>query len=221
MTHIRLLACLATAVALSSCDKTSTPSPPQSSPPNATALGMRKPNADGSVTIGLATDSIFQSKTVWENQDGLSTPLAKLGGRPLIVALVFTQCQASCPIIMADLKAIEAELTIEELSNIRFAVFSIDAARETATTLRTFASDHHVDLKHWAFYHGDAAAVRELAAMLHVRFAELPNGGFDHANIITIVDSAGVQRFQQSGLGLSPREIVTHLRLLFTPAATP
>jgi protein SCO1 len=216
---------IAVVSALCGCDK---PKPASSERSPATVATTAAPGSikpvlpnDTAPRDGLATDSIFQSKTVWEDQDGRTSPLAKLGGQPMIVALVFTQCQASCPIMMADLKAIEAELTVEELQQTSFAVFSIDAARETAATLRAFAENHHVDLTHWAFYHGDAAAVRELAAMLNVRFAELPNGGFDHANIITVLDGAGVQRYQQSGLGLGPREIVAHLRPLLKPAIAP
>ncbi|MBP9088238.1 MAG: SCO family protein [Kofleriaceae bacterium] len=235
MNYPKFIVGLALASAFTGCDKRSA-APPQPGPAT-TATTPTAPGSAGSDAIngtaasggagasgginGLSTDSIFQSKTVWEDQDGRTSALAKIGGKPLIVAMVFTQCQASCPIMMADLKAIEAELTAAELEQTSFAVFSFDAARETAATLRTFAENYHVDLNHWAFYHGDAAAVRELAAMLNVRFAELPQGGFDHANIITVIDGAGVQRFQQSGLGLGPREIVAHVRQLLKPPATP
>lgn len=225
MNNLRFFVSLAVAAALCGCAKRKTAAPERTptttAAPNPTQPTTTDPAAI-TPTAALSTDSIFQSKTVWEDQDSRTSTLAKLGGgQPLIVAMVFTQCQASCPIMMADLKAIEAELTADELDRTSFAIFSFDAARDTAATLRAFAENYHVDLNHWGFYHGDAAAVRELAAMLHVRFAELPNGGFDHANIVTILDGEGVQRYQQSGLGLGPREVVAQLRPLLNPPATP
>ena len=167
-------------------------------------------------TQALATDSIYQSNSTRENQNGETVPLAKLAGHPVVIAMVFTRCQASCPVIMADLKAIDAALSPDVRAATRFAIFTFDAARDNSASLHEFAEQHHLPLDHWALYHGSAEAVRELAAMLNVRFAVLPNGGFDHANIITVLDATGVQRFQQNGLGQGPQAIVAQLRSLLT-----
>lgn len=185
---------------------------PPPTPPGATPHAAPAPTAVP--TPMLATDSIYQSSSSWENQAGETTPLAKLAGHPLVLAMVFTRCQASCPVIMADLKAIDDALTPTERAAMRFVIFTFDAARDNAASLREFAEQHHLPLDHWALYHGNADAVRELAAMLNVRFAVLPNGGFDHANVITVLDASGVQRFQQNGLGQEPQAIVAQLRAL-------
>ena len=41
-----------------------------------------------------------------------------------------------------------------------------------------------------------AADVRQLAVLLGVRYRQLPNGDFDHSNIISVLDGDGVLRFQ-------------------------
>lgn len=152
----------------------------------------------------LNAKSIFHSKTIWQNQDAKNIELKDLAGTPLVLAMVYTSCPATCPLIMNDLKAIEKKLTTEQKAKIRFAVFAFDAKRDLPAKLLSFANKHQVDLKRWSFYHGSAASVRELAALLGIKFKELGDGDFEHSNLITILDAEGVVQHQQIGLRQNP-----------------
>jgi protein SCO1/2 len=49
-------------------------------------------------------------------------------------------------------------------------------------------------------FHGGANSVRELAAVLGLRYKQDENGDFDHSNVIFLLDKDGVVRSQQLGL---------------------
>ena len=70
--------------------------------------------------------------------------------------------------------------------------------------LKKFASARDLDPSRWRLYHGDRAAVRELAMVLGIRYKKDARGDFDHSNVISILDREGVIRHQQVGLGQEP-----------------
>lgn len=192
------------------CQRTPAPDPVAVAPTASAPI----PDASAPATLGA---SIYQSETRWENQDGGWRGLADLAGTPVVVAMVFTRCQASCPLIMNDLQGLEAALTVDERARVRFAVFSFDAARDTAATMRAFGLGYGVDLHRWSFFHGNEDAVRELAALIHIRYASVPGGGFDHANGFTVLDARGVIGFQQAGVGRPLDEGLAQLRAMLAP----
>jgi protein SCO1/2 len=49
---------------------------------------------------------------------------------------------------------------------------------------------------HWLVMRASPADVRTLAVLLGVSYRQLPSGDFDHSNIITVLDTDGVVRFQ-------------------------
>ena len=165
----------------------------------------------------LVTHSIYQSKSAWTTQDGKATRLESLRGRPTVAAMIYTSCQGSCPMMMADLKAIERGLSVDERKRVQFAVFAFDAKKDLPNRLKLFAEQHGVDLNYWSFFHGSSSSVRELAALLGVKVKQLEDGTFDHSNVISVLDAEGVIVRQQIGLGQKPEESVQCLHQLLTP----
>ncbi|MBI3541947.1 MAG: SCO family protein [Deltaproteobacteria bacterium] len=162
----------------------------------------------------LESRSIYRSKSLWETHAGEKTTLVRLRGAPVVATMVYTSCQMSCPLMMNDLKAIEKALPAAVRSQVRFAVFALDSANDVPAKLRDFAEKHGVDLTRWTFFHGSPASVREVAALLGVRFKELEGGGFDHSNVITILDSEGVIVHQKLGLRQNPDDTLKTLERL-------
>lgn len=158
--------------------------------------------------------SVFHSETRWQSQRGEELALSDLAGTPLVVAMVFTSCRASCPVMMSDLLRLERELTSAERAAMRFVVVSFDSRGDTPATLRAFAEEHHLDQARWTLLRGDEDAVRELAALLDVRYVPLPQGGFDHANVLTVLDAQGAIRHRRVGLNQPPDAVLAELRAL-------
>ena len=160
----------------------------------------------GALAASLAGASIYNLESVWMRQDGVKIHLDSLQGRPLIVAMVYTSCTEICPLIVEDMKKIEAALPPQIRDKVGFALFSFDPARDTPKRLQAFAQERGLNLHHWALFHGEAKAVRELAAVLGVRYRRDANGDFDHAAILSFLDADGIILDQKTGAPLGEAE---------------
>lgn len=145
----------------------------------------------------LPGDSIYQLKSKWADQDGKTVALSDLRGRPVVAAMAYTSCRSSCPWIVEGMKKVEDGIARDR--RVSFVLFSFDSKRDTPAQLRKFAADHGLGGR-WILLHGDAKSVRELAAALGVRYKGDAEGGFDHSNLVTVLDASGVVRYQGAGL---------------------
>ncbi len=167
----------------------------------------------------LSGTSVYNLTSRWTNQDGKSVMLDSLRGEPVVVAMAYTSCKDICPMIVADMVAIEDRAKQASITGIRFAFFSLDSAIDTPERLTAYAKDHGLDPAHWTLYHGDDKAVRELAAALGVRYRRDASGGFDHSAIISILDADGAIVAQQPDAQVNTEEMVKKITALATPAA--
>ena len=162
----------------------------------------------------LSGSSIYQAGSEWTDMNGNLVRLRSLRGRPVALAMVYTNCTTACPLIVANLQLIESALSAEARERVWFALASFDSARDRPAVLKKFAADRELDPSRWRLFHGDRAAVRELAMMLGVRYKRNAGGDFDHSNVITFLDRDGVIRHQQVGLGPISTEPATLLESL-------
>jgi protein SCO1/2 len=160
----------------------------------------------------LSGASLFHVESPWTTQDGREIRLASLSGSPLVLAMVYTHCEQACPRIVSDMKAIEKMLTPEERAKTRFVLASIDPERDTVQRLSAFAKQASLEAPRWVLVRAEDGAVRELTAVLGVKYRPEPPKDFAHSNLITVVDGEGVILHQQEGLGASPDASVNALR---------
>lgn len=152
--------------------------------------------------------SVYDLETTWTNQDGQAVPMASLAGKPRIVVLFFSRCGYACPLITADLKKIEQGLPETDRNRVGFVMASFDSERDVPSSLKAFAETKGLTPDRWLLLHGDADQVRELAAVLNVRYRRDDDGNFDHSNVITVLDDQGRIVFQREGLEGDPAEVV-------------
>jgi len=154
---------------------------------------------------GEPTDlSLYNLEGDWLDQAGVSSPLSSLGGRVQLVSMVYTNCSFSCPRIMADMKRIEGELSEDIRSRVGFVLVSIDPKRDTPDRLAAFAESSRLDPGSWTLLNGSAGQIRELAALLGVKYRADGDGEFAHSNIITVLDEQGEIAHQRTGIGGDP-----------------
>ncbi len=153
-------------------------------------------------------ESIFNLSSKWTSQNEKLIRLKDLRGRPAILAMVYTSCESACPLIIEDLKKIEKKLSLSARQRFSILLFSFDSKRDTPKRLKAYGESRKLDLNRWALYHGAEHAVRELAAVLGIRFKRETNGGFGHSNVITLIDSEGLVQYQQLGLNQDPSEFL-------------
>ncbi len=183
------------------------------------------PNMPGMSTLPMRQPlpglSVWQLKSRWTTQDGQTMSLEALRGQPVVAAMVFTHCTDICPLITEKMQDVEAALPGRLKGSVRFVLFSLDWVRDTPARLALFAGQHHLDLKRWTLLHGDEAAVRELAAALGVSFYREPNGDYQHAIAITLLDGDGVVTMQQTDLQQPLKDMVARIIRLARPPAKP
>lgn len=76
--------------------------------------------------------SVYKLGGKWVSDLGNEVTLDVSRGHPVVMAMVFTNCQHSCPTIVADMKAIESKLPAAVRAKTDFMLISIDPDRDSA-----------------------------------------------------------------------------------------
>ncbi|MBI3848836.1 MAG: SCO family protein [Verrucomicrobia bacterium] len=160
----------------------------------------------------LTDRSIYQLDSTWTNDAGKPIKLAVLRGRTQVVAMFFANCAYACPLIVNDMKRIEAALPESFRSRVGFTLVSFDSERDTPETLSAFRKSRGLAQSRWTLLRGQPDDILELAAVLGVKFKKDARGQFAHSNLITVLNSEGEIVHQQIGLNQSIEETVRIVR---------
>lgn len=146
--------------------------------------------------------------------DGQSFRLADLGGRPLVISMIYTSCHHVCPLITRNL-ADTVGIAREALGEEAFAVVTVgfDWKVDTPERMRQYATQQGVDEPDWYFLAADEASVTRLSEILGFQFYPSAKG-FDHLAQTTIVDSDGVIYRQVYGVDIDTQSLVEPLKEL-------
>ncbi|MGZ8940170.1 MAG: SCO family protein [Limisphaerales bacterium] len=166
---------------------------------------------------GPFTDaSLYQIESQWTSDYGKTFKLAQLRGRVQIVTLFFTSCQYACPILVHDMKKIEAGLHAAGITNIGYLLVTMDTERDTVDRLHTFRTERDLN-DNWLLLRGESQDVLELGMLLGVKYKKETNGQFAHSNIITLLNPQGEIVHQQVGLNLDPAPVIKAVAALASP----
>lgn len=153
-----------------------------------------------------STESIYNVTSPWTDAGEKRWVLKAFAGAPVVIAMIYTSCQAVCPMLVSDLQRVERDLPVALRGQVRFVLVSFDPARDTPKRLAQYAKERGLPAK-WTLLTGSADDVRELAAVLGMRYR--PTGkDFAHSNLITVLDSGGVVRHRLVGLRQDPAPAV-------------
>jgi protein SCO1/2 len=158
-------------------------------------------------------DSIYQLGDRWTDHDGHAAPLDRFAGEVVVVGMFFSHCQYVCPRIVADMRRIEDQLAEDEKPEVGFILASMDSVRDLPPVLNAYAQKMRLGAG-WSLLHGDERAVRNLAAVLGVKYKRESNGDFGHSVVITVLNPAGEVVHQQEGLGADPADTIATIRKL-------
>jgi protein SCO1/2 len=147
----------------------------------------------------FSAKSLYQADVAFTNDAGQAFSLGKLRGRPVVLTMFFASCGYACPLLVSDMQAIRAKLPAEIRERAAFVLVSFDVERDTPAALATYREQHGLG-KDWVLLHGNDDAVRELAALLGVKYKPETGGGFSHSNLITLLNREGEVTYQRTGL---------------------
>jgi protein SCO1 len=171
--------------ALAACGRTSAPIAPAAS----------------DAPIAASDFSVYDLETRWRDQDGADRVLASLRGKTQVVAMVYTHCTHTCPAIVAEMKRLEAALPAEERAKVGFVLVSLDPDRDDPAQLKTFATSMRLPADAWTLLTSDEDAVRELAALLGIRYRAEADAQISHSNTYLVLDADGRMVHRQDGVG--------------------
>jgi protein SCO1/2 len=157
------------------------------------------------------------------DSSGAAVHRSDLAGKAWIAGLLFTRCKTTCPLLVARMDALGAELP----EGVWRVAVSVDPTWDTPARLRAFAAAHGAVEPSWVFLTGSEGEVRRLAVegfKLGVaptppedpRAAEEP---ITHSTRLVLVDGAGrIRGYYDAFDAESAAALVEHARAL---AATP
>jgi len=147
-----------------------------------------------------STDSVFNITDNWTAANGNSFQLSALGGKPTVIAMVYTSCQYVCPLTVQNIKRVERTLSAAQAANANFALFSLDPERDTPAKLAEFAKLHNITNPSWTLAQGNAGSIRKLAVTLGVKYKKVESGDYEHDATIFILDKDGVIKYQADAM---------------------
>lgn len=163
-----------------------------------------EPNADKEIS----DLSIYNLPSEWTTQDGKNIELKSLRGNVLVMVMIYTNCKAACPRLVADMRDIESKLDKKTKKNVKLIMVSIDPKADTPQKLKAFAIANHMNHDPWIFLRSSEENTREFAAVLAVNYKQISPIDFSHSNIISVFNPEGELIFQQEGLGVNNEETI-------------
>ncbi len=154
------------------------------------------------------SESVYQLEAPLTAQDGRTIGLDVYRGKPVLVTMFYSSCQATCPLIIETLRSVEKKLTPAQLKDLRVLLVSIDPEHDTAEVLAATAKARRVDVSRWTLARADERTVRQIAAVLGVQYRKLPDGQFSHATQISVLDAQGKIVAQSDQLGAADERLV-------------
>jgi len=144
--------------------------------------------------------SIYQLESVWTTATEQPLRLGHLQGKVQVLAMVYTTCEAACPIIVSLMQLIEAALPPELRPHVGFVLVTFDPARDTPDVLSAYSARMGLDPTSWGLLSGQPDDVLELATLLGIVYKRDQRGGFTHSNVMTLLNRAGEIVHRQEGL---------------------
>ncbi|MDQ7916472.1 SCO family protein [Mesonia sp. MT50] len=158
--------------------------------------------------------SIYNLPTKWTTQDGKEIELKDLKGDVLVMVMIYTSCQASCPRLVADMRNIHKKVSDKANKETKYVFVSIDPEVDTPERLKAFAKENQMESNEYLFLRGTKEDTREFAAVLAVSYKSISPMDFSHSNIISVFDKQGVMKYQKEGLGEDDSETIKTIQEL-------
>jgi len=162
----------------------------------------------------LPAESIYHLEAPLTDQHARQTSLGSLRGQPVLITMFYSSCQGVCPMLAFTMRRMDETLTPAQRNRLRLSMISFDPERDTPQALSEFAQLNHLDDTRWLLARAPDAKVREIAAVLNIRYRPLPNGVFSHSAVILLLDADGVIRARTETLKQLDPQFMQTLRAM-------
>ena len=157
-------------------------------------------------------DSIYALPASLVDQRGRTVGLDLFRGHPVLISMFYATCPDACPLLIADLQRMERELPPRIKADLRIVLVSLDPERDTPDALQALARTRQVDESRWRLLRAPEDTVRDIAALLGVKYRRLPDGSFNHSSVITLLDPDGAIVARDDAIGGPHEALLRGLR---------
>ncbi len=148
---------------------------------------------------GSPSGSIFSIDSFFQDENGRQVYLKELQGKPVIISMIYTRCNRTCPLTIQRLKLIEKKLKLLGKSP-EFLLVTFDSLDDVPETLRNFRAANEWGAN-WHLWRADEATTRSFGVLLGFSFQRDPTTGhFTHSNRIVLLDKHGAIASKTDGL---------------------
>jgi protein SCO1 len=153
----------------------------------------------------LPSDSIYQIEGTWQTESNQSIQLKDFVGKQQVIALIFTGCSTSCPIIVESMKRVENKIPPNMRDKIGFILVTLTPELDSPKILKAFADKKGLN-QNWKILRGNNELVRSLSNALNGRYKMIKEDDVAHSNTVTLLNKQGQIQVQASGTltGIKP-----------------
>ena len=152
--------------------------------------------------------SIYHTTATFTDQHGKPLELASLRSSAVLATMFYASCTSVCPMLISQIARIDRELAPETRARTQVLLVSLDPARDSTEELQALAKRHGIADRRWHFVRTGDDSVREIAALLGIRYSTLPNGEFSHSPVIALLDREGVLVTRMENASGDPAQLV-------------
>ena len=157
------------------------------------------------------SESVYEVSASLVDQQGRPASLDLFRGHPVLISMFYASCPDACPLLIADIQRIEMELHPRIRADVRVVLVSLDPEHDTPEVLQALARARGVDESRWRLLRAPDDTVREIAAVLGLKYRRLPDGSFNHSSVITLLDPSGVIAARVEGIGKPHADLLRRL----------
>lgn len=153
----------------------------------------------------LPDDSIYHVGGNWQTSNNETIPLKSLVGKSQLIALIYTGCSSSCPLIVESMKRVEQKIPAKMRKKFGFVLISLTPDTDYPKVLKAFAERKKLN-QNWTLLRGNNESVRTLSNALNERYKVINEGEVAHSNTVTLLNEKGQIQIQGSGTlaGIKP-----------------
>ena len=159
-------------------------------------------------------ESIYQLAGSLRDQTGARVGLDIFRGHPVLVSMFYASCPDACPLLIEEIRQLESTLPAPARADLRVLLVSLDPVRDTPEALGHLARVRGIGSEGWRLLNAEDDVIREVAAVLGVKFRRLLDGTINHSTVITLLDRTGRIDLRIDGLGQPKAALTARLRTI-------
>jgi len=146
------------------------------------------------------------------DQAGRPFRFQTLRGKVVLLTFLYTTCSDVCPLLTANMRALQQSLTARERQDVYFVSVTTDPEVDTPSVLKSYADRYKVDFSDWSFLTGDQRSLEPVWKMFGVKVERVARGLINHTTLTALIDSKGVMRLVYLNAAPDPKRMLADVR---------